>query len=256
MANGDAAAAAGLPVVPATKDIRLGYDDINHLADAVAGHLTSGGHAFSKITGAATTNQIADRAILTAKLEDRAVTTAKVADKAVTRAQVADKTLTAAQLADKTVGATQLGDKAVTTAKIADRAVTKAQLATAAADSSFGSSRTGWSSDGLTSVARTQGAMVHVFLRLQRTGAAIVANPDTGGISDTSVFGVVDTYAPPSEVTTTGRYTAAGGGSYGCLVSLQTDGDVVLRALAPSANLAPSPDGAAALVADFLFIKP
>ena len=51
MANGDAAAAAGLPVVPATKDIRLGYDDINRLADAVAQHLTAGGHDFSKITG-------------------------------------------------------------------------------------------------------------------------------------------------------------------------------------------------------------
>ncbi len=37
MAVGDAAAAAGLPVVPSTKDLRLGYNDINALADALAG---------------------------------------------------------------------------------------------------------------------------------------------------------------------------------------------------------------------------
>lgn len=37
MANGDAAAAAGLPVVPSTSDIRMGYDWINKLADVVAG---------------------------------------------------------------------------------------------------------------------------------------------------------------------------------------------------------------------------
>lgn len=51
MATGDSAAAAGLPVVPSTKDIRLGYDDINKLADALAAHLVSGGHAWNKISG-------------------------------------------------------------------------------------------------------------------------------------------------------------------------------------------------------------
>lgn len=51
MANGDAAAAAGLPVVPASKDIRLGYDDLNALADALAAHMVSGGHQWSKISG-------------------------------------------------------------------------------------------------------------------------------------------------------------------------------------------------------------
>lgn len=49
MANGDAAAAAGLPVVPSTKDIRQGYDDINRLADYVAAHMVSGGHSWDKI---------------------------------------------------------------------------------------------------------------------------------------------------------------------------------------------------------------
>lgn len=51
MANGDAAAAAGLPVVPSTKDIRLGYDDINRLADFLAAHMVSGGHGWEKISG-------------------------------------------------------------------------------------------------------------------------------------------------------------------------------------------------------------
>lgn len=50
MANGDSAAAAGLPVVPPTKDFRLGYDDINRLADSLAAHLVSGGHAWDKIS--------------------------------------------------------------------------------------------------------------------------------------------------------------------------------------------------------------
>lgn len=36
MPVGDAAAAAGIPVVPSTKDLRLGYIDINAVADALA----------------------------------------------------------------------------------------------------------------------------------------------------------------------------------------------------------------------------
>lgn len=36
MANGDVAAAAGWSTVPASKDIRQGFDDINRLADWVA----------------------------------------------------------------------------------------------------------------------------------------------------------------------------------------------------------------------------
>lgn len=36
MATGDAAAAKGLRVVPATKDLRLGYDDINQRGDELA----------------------------------------------------------------------------------------------------------------------------------------------------------------------------------------------------------------------------
>lgn len=51
MANGDAAAAAGLPVVPPTADLRQGYDNINQLADRLAAHMVSGGHAYDKITG-------------------------------------------------------------------------------------------------------------------------------------------------------------------------------------------------------------
>lgn len=36
MATGDKAAAKGLRVVPATKDLRLGYDDINARGDELA----------------------------------------------------------------------------------------------------------------------------------------------------------------------------------------------------------------------------
>lgn len=36
MATGDKAAAKGLRVVPATKDLRLGYDDINKRGDELA----------------------------------------------------------------------------------------------------------------------------------------------------------------------------------------------------------------------------
>lgn len=51
MATGDQAAAAGLPVVPSSKDFRLGYDDINALADALAEYMTSGQVPWSRISG-------------------------------------------------------------------------------------------------------------------------------------------------------------------------------------------------------------
>ncbi|WP_263732554.1 hypothetical protein [Cellulomonas sp. SG140] len=57
MAAGDAAAAAGLSVVPATKDIRLGYQDINIRGDELAAHITTGTHPFTKVTGTATVAQ-------------------------------------------------------------------------------------------------------------------------------------------------------------------------------------------------------
>ena len=55
MANGDIAAAAGLPVVAPTADIRQGYDEINKTRDQVATHMISGTHAWNKITGKPTT---------------------------------------------------------------------------------------------------------------------------------------------------------------------------------------------------------
>ena len=51
MANGDIAAAAGLPVVPPTADIRMGYDEINLTRDEVATHMTTGTHVLAKIVG-------------------------------------------------------------------------------------------------------------------------------------------------------------------------------------------------------------
>lgn len=50
MATGDQAAAAGLPVVPSSKDFRLGYDDINALADAVASYMTTGTVPWSRVS--------------------------------------------------------------------------------------------------------------------------------------------------------------------------------------------------------------
>jgi len=51
MANGDIAAATGLPVVPPTADIRMGYDEINLTRDEVATHMTTGTHAWAKVVG-------------------------------------------------------------------------------------------------------------------------------------------------------------------------------------------------------------
>jgi len=74
MATGDAAAAAGLPVVPPTKDYRLGYDDINKLADALANHMTNGTHPANKITGQLATSQYKDKSVTRAKIADQAIT--------------------------------------------------------------------------------------------------------------------------------------------------------------------------------------
>ena len=62
MTTGDAAAAAGLSVVPPTKDYRLGYDDINKRGDELANHMTNGTHPFTKITGQIASTQISDPA--------------------------------------------------------------------------------------------------------------------------------------------------------------------------------------------------
>lgn len=49
MANGDAAAAAGMDVVPGTMDLREGYDQINKSRDYLAAHITHGTHDASAI---------------------------------------------------------------------------------------------------------------------------------------------------------------------------------------------------------------
>lgn len=50
MANGDAAAAAGLATFAPTQDIRMGYDNDNIRGDELAAHLTNGTHPASAIT--------------------------------------------------------------------------------------------------------------------------------------------------------------------------------------------------------------
>jgi hypothetical protein len=50
MANGDAAAAAGMATVAGTADLRLGYDEINKTRDYLAAHQTIGTHPATAIT--------------------------------------------------------------------------------------------------------------------------------------------------------------------------------------------------------------
>lgn len=119
MATGDEAAAAGLPVVSAIGDVRLGYDDINKIADALARHLTSGTHPFTRITGQAVTAQIAAGAIATAKIADFAVTTDKIGTEAVTGGKIATDA----------VSNSKILNSAVSTAKIATNAVDGRTLA-------------------------------------------------------------------------------------------------------------------------------
>ena len=91
MAIGDAAAAAGLPVVSPTADIRLGYQDINALADRVASHMTDGTHPFTKITGQIAAGQIPTAGVPTAKLAaDAGINAAMLASSAVTNAKLAN----------------------------------------------------------------------------------------------------------------------------------------------------------------------
>lgn len=67
MAAGDAAAAAGLSVVPPTADARVGYEDINRRGDELAEHMTAGTHTWAQVRerptafpAASHTHQIAD----------------------------------------------------------------------------------------------------------------------------------------------------------------------------------------------------
>jgi len=50
MTAGDAAAAIGLPVVPPTADVKLGYSEINTSRDLLAEDITSGTRSTSQIT--------------------------------------------------------------------------------------------------------------------------------------------------------------------------------------------------------------
>ncbi len=51
MADGDAAALAGLATVPATAEVRDGHHHHNQTRDMLADHQTDGTHPWSKITG-------------------------------------------------------------------------------------------------------------------------------------------------------------------------------------------------------------
>lgn len=142
MTTGDAAAAAGLYVVPPTKDKRLGYDDINRRGDELANHMVNGGHPFSKITGTTTEAQIGNNTISDVKLKANAVTQTKILDGAistsklgnlvVTSTKIADGAITTAKVLDNAVTAPKIAANAVETAKIKDAAVTNAKIGAAA----------------------------------------------------------------------------------------------------------------------------
>lgn len=111
MAAGDEAAAAGLSVVPATADVRQGYTAINVRGDELARHMTSGGHAFTQITGQVGSTQIADYSVTTAKIANDAIINAKIADLAVSERTIGNGQVTGRTLAERTISQAKLAKR-------------------------------------------------------------------------------------------------------------------------------------------------
>lgn len=108
MAIGDEAAAAGLPVEPATADVRTGYVGLNRLADALARFMTAGTIPFTRITGRIKNAQIEDNAVTPAKIADYSVGTTKLANGAVTNAKLGDQVVSNRTIADRQVSPAKL----------------------------------------------------------------------------------------------------------------------------------------------------
>jgi len=110
MANGDIASVTGLPVVPPTADIRMGYDEINLTRDKVATHMTTGTHTQDKIIGlpaaiASKANDAATTAALATKATAPATGTSKRAVGDVTGANAIGLRWNGAHLVSRVDGA-------------------------------------------------------------------------------------------------------------------------------------------------------
>lgn len=124
MAVGDEAAAAGLPVAPATGDVRLGYVEINEVSDALARHQTSGTHPFTRITGQITGPQIANGAVWHAKIEDETIINSKIGPEAVSGGKIAAGAVSNTKILDNAVS-----ESKIATAAVGRRALAKAYAA-------------------------------------------------------------------------------------------------------------------------------
>ena len=121
MPAGEEAAAAGLPVMPATKDVRVGYDDVNNLADHLARHQVSGTHQANKITGQFTSAQIQDGAVIASKIPNLTIGDEHVLTGTLGDRVIRDGAVTAPKIAAGAVGASAIANGALPVDKLAKR---------------------------------------------------------------------------------------------------------------------------------------
>lgn len=113
MANGDAAAAAGLAVFPPTQDHGQGYDNDNIRGDELAEHIINGTHTWRKITDKPATFPPQDDSVDTRHLRDRAVTLAKLANNSVDTPQLRNGAVTFEELGEGAVTASRIRDGSI-----------------------------------------------------------------------------------------------------------------------------------------------
>lgn len=124
-------------------------------------------------------------------------------------------------------------------------------------DNDPGNRAGGWFQDGTWCEARqsSDGRTTQLQIVLRRIGATIVADDLTGSMPDTLMYTVDDRYKPLDQVVGSGLYYSPSRATYGCLVTLETDGRVFLRAGAPRADLADlSTAGVISIRASFTYI--
>lgn len=121
MATGDEAAAAGLTVVPSTRDVRLGYEGINRRGDELARHMVSGTHPADKITGQITTGQIVDGAVVASKIANLTIGDQHMVSGTVGDRALRDGAVTASKIPNGTIGAGHIPDGALPVTKLQNR---------------------------------------------------------------------------------------------------------------------------------------